>query len=305
MPCPLTQHRSTLSDVARELLPLCVLNFLAMIKQMLKNVAEAVAPSLALTYRELRDKRFASKSPSIATPFGFHLAGSEFQASGAFEDEETRIFLGELERTDVCIDVGANIGLYSCLAASRHKRIVAVEPLVSNLGLLYRNLLQNGFQAEVFPVGLGDQPEIKCLYGGGTGASFIENWANTPKSWNRIVPVTTLDVVAGKRFSGQRLLIKIDVEGFEYRVLQGASATMALKPSPVWLVEICLDEHFPGHINPNFLQTFQMFWDAGYQASVGDQTRRSITPADISKWIASGHVEFGTHNYIFSAAPRA
>jgi FkbM family methyltransferase len=206
-----------------------------------------------------------------------------------------------LRLSDICIDVGANIGLYTCLAASRRKKTVSVEPASSNLPFLYRNLIQNGFQSEVFPVGLGQTPELKKLYGAGTGASFIEHWADTPTSWNHVVPVTTLDVIAGTRFTGQRLLIKIDVEGFEYSVLQGASVTLALQPHPVWLLEICFDQNFPGHINPDFAQVFELFWNAGYSAHTADRAQRLVTASDVSKWISSGHIEFGTHNYLFTS----
>ena len=272
-----------------------------MLKTVLRRAADVAGPSFVSAYREMRDKRFASSSPLLVTPFGFSLAGSKEQASGAFEDHEIATFINYLEHADVCIDVGANIGLYSCLAASHGKGVVAVEPLVANLTLLYRNLLANKLTAEVFPVAVGEKPELKILYGGGTGASFVEHWAHTPSSWNRVVPVTTLNTLVGTRFSCKQLLIKIDVEGFEYSVLQGASSVLVLNPRPVWVIEICLDEHFPGQLNPNFLPTFDLFWKAGYEAHIVDDTHRIVTREDVVRWIEQGHVDFGTHNYLFAA----
>ena len=57
------------------------------------------------------------------------------------------------------------MGLYSCLAASRGKRVVAVEPLASNLKVLVDNLYRNGFtEAEVYLLGLVNSPGVARLY---------------------------------------------------------------------------------------------------------------------------------------------
>jgi FkbM family methyltransferase len=99
-------------------------------------------------------------------------------AAGAFETNEIAVFLKHLQNASVCFDIGANIGLYSCLAASQGKQVIAVEPSRSNLDLLYANLGCNGLlDVEVFPLGLSSKGGIKHLFGGGTGASFVSGWA--------------------------------------------------------------------------------------------------------------------------------
>jgi FkbM family methyltransferase len=221
-------------------------------------------------------------------------------ASGTFENEELAVFLKQLHRASTCIDVGANIGLYTCLASSRQKHVVAIEPLSSNLKLLYKNLICNKFlDVEVFPLGLSGEAGIKRLFGTGTGASFIEGWAGATDKFYNVVPVSTLDVIVNTRFDGVPLLIKVDVEGFERQLLKGAEGTLKLKPKPTWLVEIPLNEHFPGGQNDQFYQTFEVFWQHGYQATVANADQRVVAPEDVGRWANQGFVDFGSHNYCF------
>lgn len=237
----------------------------------------------------------------LLTPFGFKFAGNQSMITGSFERDEIAAFLKYIPRASACIDIGANIGFYTCLAASQGKHAVAIEPLRNNLKMLYANLACNEFtEVEVFPLGLSGRGGIKRLFGYGTGASFVSGWAGVSDRHYEIVPVTTLDIIVNGRFDGQPLFIKMDVEGFENEVLKGAGHTLSASPKPIWLVEICLDEHFPGGLNHEFRQTFEVFRDHGYEARTADDSGQLVTPEDVSRWADKGHVDFGRHNYLFA-----
>jgi FkbM family methyltransferase len=247
----------------------------------------------------LRDERATLLDPT-PTRFGFKLAGNPRMANGSFEKEEIGVFEKYLQQASTFIDIGANIGFYTCLAATRRKQVVAVEPLASNLRFLYKNLVCNELlDVEVFPLGLSGKAGIERLFGVGTGASFLPGWAGGSEKWYEVVPVSTLDIIANARFDGRSLLIKMDVEGFEAEVLKGAQHSLGLRPMPTWLVEICLNEHFPGGLNENFRETFQTFWSRGYQARVANDEERPVHPDDVSRWAKQGYVDFGSHNYLF------
>jgi FkbM family methyltransferase len=189
--------------------------------------------------------------------------------------------------------------LYTCLAASHRKHVIAFEPLAGNLKMLYRNLGCNGFlDVEVFPLGLSGEAGIKRLFGGGTGASFVPGWAGASEKSYNVVPVSTLDIIVNTRFDGRPLLIKMDVEGFEYELLKGAERTLRFEPKPTWLVEIALDEHFPGGLNDQFYQTSSGDTDI-YQATIADAEQRLVGPDDVGRWAKQGFVNFGSHNYLF------
>lgn len=269
------------------------------IQRAARHIIDTWLPSIGRAYRSIRDER-AAMAPPVPTPFGFKLAGNVAMAAGVFETEEIEVFLRLLQKASTCIDIGANIGLYTCLAAAQGKHVVAIEPLSVNLTALYRNLLCNSFlDIEVFPVGLSGKAGIKRLFGGNTGASFVPGWAGASDKRNELVPVSTLDLIVQTRFDGQALLIKMDVEGFEYEVLLGAEHTLGLSPRPMWLVEICLSEHFPDGLNDKFYNTFDAFWRRGYEARTVNREERLIHADDVSRWVKQGYADFGSHNYLF------
>lgn len=269
------------------------------IKSVAKHAVESWAPGVSKAYRRLQEERLALR-PGVPTPFGFNLAGDDIIASGSFEAAEIEVFLKHLRSASTCIDIGANLGLYTCLAASYHKPVIAIEPLAGNLRFLYRNILYNGFRdVEVFPLGLSDEPGLKPLFGFATWASFRPGWAGASEKFYNVVPVSTLDLILNTRFDGSQLLIKMDVEGFEFEVMKGAERTLKLNPKPTWLVEVCLNENLSEGLNDHFYETFEIFWRCGYQAAIADAEQRIVTPDDVNRWAKQGFADFGSHNYLF------
>jgi FkbM family methyltransferase len=222
-------------------------------------------------------------------------------ATGDFEQAETQFVMSYLPKCDLFVDIGANVGYYSCLARSLGKSVVAIEPLIHNLEYLYTNLAVNGWtDAEVLPVALSKSPGIAELSGGSTGASLIRTWAGNSGNWSRFIPLSTLDTVLGSRFNGKRVLIKVDVEGAEFEVLLGSVLTLRMDPRPTWLVEVCLTENHPTGMNPNFLQVFNIFWANGYQAfALENGGFRPVGLSDVERWVQTRHREFGYVSYIF------
>jgi FkbM family methyltransferase len=256
--------------------------------------------------RDIRDSYLRKGRKTEETPYGFKLRGSssvhhQGMQKGTFEVDETELILQYLSRSDVFIDVGANIGYYSCMARSLGKQVIAVEPLSRNLKYLYANLMENNWlDVEVFPLGLSDRPGIAVLYGASsTGASLISNWAGSSKRFKRVVPISTLDILLGHRFDRKRIFIKIDVEGVEYQVLMGAIETLKIVPRPIWLIEICLSEFYPNGINPNYAATFEIFWQKGYEVRTADSHSRLIQNSDVQRWAEAGRCETGVINYFF------
>lgn len=78
--------------------------------------------------------------------------GHAAMQSGQFEPEETAVVQQLLDDISDFVDVGANVGFYSCLARANGKQTVAIEPLTANLDYLYANLQANGWNdVEVIP----------------------------------------------------------------------------------------------------------------------------------------------------------
>lgn len=257
-------------------------------------------PALAFTYRTLRDAWLFQRQQAELTPYGFRLIGNQAMQTGTFEQEETKLIEKMLVDVDVFVDVGANIGFYTCMARSKGVHTVAVEPLTQNLDYLYANLYENSWNdVEVYPLGLAPNPGLANLYGGGTGASLLEGWAGTSPLLRRTIALSTLDIVLDERFIGKKLLIKVDVEGAEYELLQGAISTLSLTPTPIWIMEIGLAEHHPSGFNRNYAKTFDVFWKYGYKSWTANNRRQAVTPVSIEECVRLRRTRFGTHNYLF------
>lgn len=257
---------------------------------------------LAPVYRAAREEWQFAGLEFTQTPFGYRLAGPEDMRAGTFEADELSLLAHHLESADVFVDIGANVGYFTLLARSMGKHVVAIEPLVANLRLLYANLKANGWMegVEVYPVGLSDKPGLRSLYGSRTDASLVPGWSGASEAFQQTIPVTTLDTILGDRFVDRRVVIKMDVEGAEYDTLKGALKTLRVAPRPLWLVEITLSEHRQDGNNPHFLETFELFWDLGYEATAVGPDGQAISRAEVAAYAGGGdRPSWAVTNYLF------
>jgi FkbM family methyltransferase len=266
----------------------------------LRRVADAVPPA-ARSYRSVRDA--TRRLPTYETLFGFAITAdpgidTSRQASG-----EVGFFLDALKATTVVVDIGANVGFFTLLAATNHIPVVAVEPDAVNVQILLRNLQRAQSRldvpVEVYPVALGAEPGLQTLFGTGQGASLIPGWGGIRATHGRRTPVTTVDRLLADRLAivGETALIKLDVEGYEFEVLQGSERTLCLDPSPTWIVEHGLTQNFPPGGNPHFRDLFESFWSAGYVAHT--VKGRRLTESDVDGWIKKRKVDSADINFIF------
>jgi FkbM family methyltransferase len=121
------------------------------------------------------------------------------------------------------IDIGANIGYYTCsLATAGVGRIVAVEPHPVTLKRLQFNIASNGFNnVTVAPIALGDAEgsiQLTTLTGD-LGSSSILNENKTGASEAYTVPIKPLKLLCDEMDIERIDALKIDVEGYEDRAL--------------------------------------------------------------------------------------
>jgi FkbM family methyltransferase len=131
----------------------------------------------------------------------------------------------------VAVDVGANIGYFTLLAASlvgTSGRVFAVEPWPANLALLRRFVELNSLsQVSVFGFGLGSSEGSERISQADQNV-FNNRTATMAVETGTIltVPVRPLDSCVREWGLNQIDLLKIDVDGFETRILQGAKETL-------------------------------------------------------------------------------
>jgi FkbM family methyltransferase len=162
---------------------------------------------------------------------------------GLHEVEEMGFALHLLRPHDLMVDVGANIGSYTILAAGVcHADVHSFEPIGEAFGRLVRNVRHNGLEARVFlhQVAVGAAPgELRMEAGLDTTNRVLGD--DERSDMTATVGVTTLDRALGE---AAPTLVKIDVEGFEREVLMGASGTLARSSAVLIEVSRHADEVF-------------------------------------------------------------
>lgn len=81
------------------------------------------------------------------TPFGFQLTGPDTPANrgmtrGCFDPEARSLLERARGWGETFVDVGADIGVYTCLARSKGPNVLAVEPHPGTMRFLVGNLIQ-------------------------------------------------------------------------------------------------------------------------------------------------------------------
>jgi FkbM family methyltransferase len=142
----------------------------------------------------------------------------------------------------VVLDVGANVGVSAMMMArwcGPEGHIHAFEPSPSPKQLLTEHLRMNGLsdRVTVCPSALSDAEGTTTFYASGISGKSALSDVNIGQSSEQVqVPVTTIDAYCRAK-NIKPSLIKIDVEGFEFNVLNGARNTLK-EVRPSILVEL-------------------------------------------------------------------
>jgi FkbM family methyltransferase len=165
--------------------------------------------------------------------------------SGEYERGERQFVADYLRRGDVFIDVGANAGLFTLLAARAvgpRGAVHAFEPGSMALGLLESSVGINGFDwVTCHKAGLSNTRERRDLLRA-TDPLGAYNSLGKPMNAEVVsrenVDLWTLDgFLREQNLVGRVTMVKVDVEGWEQRVLEGGCTALARPDAPVLQVE--------------------------------------------------------------------
>lgn len=141
------------------------------------------------------------------------------------EGTSYRVFAELASRQQCAVDVGANFGVYTYLAASAMASgslIVAIEPLPALAATIERNVARNQLDnVQVVCAAAGEEDGSALLYvpeGGEDMASLHLNWiAQRPRVYEMRVPVVRLDAVLPRPPD----IAKLDIEQHERAAVAG------------------------------------------------------------------------------------
>ena len=181
---------------------------------------------------------------------------------GVYEKAETRFFQSACRDGMTFLDVGANLGYYTALAARAvgpNGRVLAVEPDPDSFGYLEQTIAANAVgNVEAFPVAASDAPAILPLYISTDNRGDNRLYASDGERPQVEVKARPLDALLRENKIDTVDLIKIDVQGYEPKVIAGLRETITASPNLTLLTEFWpqgIDE--AGEDANEFLQTLR------------------------------------------------
>jgi FkbM family methyltransferase len=167
--------------------------------------------------------------------------------TGQYEPNTMLVLHDYLIPGGVFIDVGANVGAFSLVAArlvGPQGRVIAYEPSPREFGRLAMQIEMNQLaQVTLRQAGLAEQPGMAMLHLADVHSSGLNTLASrfvyqdTVSGGNCEVKLATLDDEAKSLNLARLDMLKIDVEGWETQVLMGARGTLA-RFRPILIIEV-------------------------------------------------------------------
>jgi FkbM family methyltransferase len=201
-----------------------------------------------------------------------YAVGHTVARTGSYEPEVSAKLREVLPSGGTFVDIGANIGWFSLLAASLvgpTGRVIAVEPNPRNVALLRQSAKDNGFDnIDIVAVALGERPGAAALETDGSNGRLIPIDGPPLQAVEASFVVATfpLDTVLNEVGATRVDVVKIDVEGAEPLVIRGATRTIS-ESRPLLISEfypLALDSSPWG----NARHYLAMLRALGYQLSV-------------------------------------
>ncbi|GAA4648850.1 FkbM family methyltransferase [Kistimonas scapharcae] len=195
--------------------------------------------------------RYLSKKNSVRHPtmvgFSYDAISHKINVDGLYEVDElealSKILGLNAKRHSTALDVGANIGNHAIYFSRFFSKVIAFEPNPKTYRLLDINT-EHISNIETKKVGLSDKKDTLNFKIDKTnwGASRITGEDLSIDGTSFIsIHVESLDEVLSDQ-SSQIELMKIDVEGHELRVLQGAKRTIEHHKPIILFEEACVRE---------------------------------------------------------------
>ncbi|HTI07079.1 MAG TPA: FkbM family methyltransferase [Puia sp.] len=191
---------------------------------------------------------------------------------GVYETELTKYLLNAIRPDSVFVDVGANIGYYTCMASKKISagQVFAFEPNEKAFRLLQRNIMLNWPDCPVKAeqVAISDKKDEVAFknykYKFVTSQFFTSEEEGEMNSYEVVkVPTISLDEYFPQ---GQKIdFLKIDVEGAELGVLKGAKRVIETNPGMQILMEWSVPQLKTQGTDPHDIIDF--FMERGYTPS--------------------------------------
>jgi FkbM family methyltransferase len=207
-------------------------------------------------------------SAIVTTRPGFRIKAPSHSATyesifflGTYEDVITRLLQRLTRPTDICFDIGANIGWYTLLFSTLTKanefrpNVHAFEPVTHSFEALQNNVCLNDLKGRVAlnKVALTESNGTERIYvfpDLPEGHSSLAPMAATSARSETVVAMTLDDYLEQSRIPRIDIM-KVDIEGAELLMLRGADSIFDEDTCPIMIMEMAVGtaERFGYHPN--------------------------------------------------------
>jgi len=221
---------------------------------------------------------------------------------GDYEQVEFDNVMSHISNWDVALDIGAHVGIWSTRLAQRFKNVIAFEPVPKHIECWKQNMLpftdersewamhenvstlntvalghENGTATMKVPdtTNTGMASLVHEVFNQRTGDRWVQpGWENFPELE---VETRTLDSYEFDQID----FMKIDVEWFELRVLQGAENTIR-KHKPIMYIEMHDTQAytFMKNLDLNYRILYSHGADRLYKVDTSHEWKQHITKID-------------------------
>lgn len=207
-------------------------------------------------------------------------------AFGVYEPYEVAFFTETIKPGMNIVDIGANIGYYTVMAAMKTGQsghVISYEPESENYSFLKRNVDANNLSnVRAVKMAIGDKVGTAKLYltKNNKGTHSFAN--NRNDSENETVNVDSLDHLLSAIGVEKVDVLKIDIEGYEPFAFDGMKETLA-KNSDI----IIFSEIYPKAIRRTGrdpLDLLKLFNEYGFVISVIDENKKRMVRLDPSRF---------------------
>lgn len=220
-----------------------------MVGSKLENVMLSYLRSLEFKNRDLKEVNI--EDIELIDVFDYQMyvpkhdphVGAQLYKHRVYEYHLTAFLQQQLAKGDYFLDLGANIGYFTCLAASlvgESGKVMAFEPFAENVKFLHLNQNVNQFdQIEIFPMAVADDNKL-CLFDNSGSNGFIRDMSDRVSRVVASTPVYSTKLDDALKAVPRIDMIKIDTEGAEFLALSGAKMLLE-KHCPVIISEFTPD----------------------------------------------------------------
>jgi len=255
------------------------------------EIRDKIANSLEANSKQKLNKTITQKiSKTILDEHEFFLNPDDwvcvdtYANAVLYEQEETTLLKKLLKKDMNVINIGANIGYFTLLAARQvgpQGKVFAFEPFPKTVELLQKNIDANGYSnVEVIPMAVSSKSGIAKLSTGGSSLHNIISSREIKEMTVIEIPQTSIDDFVSKKQIKIDFMI-IDAEGSEPFILDGMKNTLENNPNLAIMIEF--NPYTLDLAGSSAVEFLKIISNNEYLIYLIDETTQKVTPITVQQ----------------------